>query len=194
MRGGFLEDVLASRSQFNVLGHGLESRKSSKMSFPLLEDSTIFDLFKMGQGHDRFSFVLKNARELAKKISKTFFILENAKFWSKVLFFFWRTPEFSDKFTNFFLFCFEDDFRVVSLVLGSEHSCPWPRKGLSFVELSLSMASDSFCFLGLVRCVLDSISDHYKVIAFIMLPFRYGSAFTNITLITALRLSMKPMV
>ena len=46
----------------------------------------------------------------------------------------------------------------VSLVLGLglEHSCPWPREGLS--SEGLSLASDFFCVLGLEPCVLDSTS------------------------------------
>ena len=78
-------------------------------------------------------------------------------------FFFRRTPEFSGKFTNFWsddVSFFEDHFRVVSLVLdlGIEHSCPWPREGLSSERLSL--ASDFFCVfgLGLEHCVPDSTS------------------------------------
>ena len=37
----------------------------------------------------------------------------------------------------------------MSLVLGLEHSCPWPREGLSSEGLSLALASDFFCVLGL---------------------------------------------
>ena len=49
----------------------------------------------------------------------------------------------------------------VSLVLGLEHSCPWPRECLSSERLSLALASDFFCVLGLglEPCVLDSTSD-----------------------------------
>ena len=52
------------------------------------------------------------------------------------------------------------------LGLGLEHSCPWPREGLSSERLSLALAlaSDFFCVLGLglglEPCVLDSISDN----------------------------------
>ena len=53
--------------------------------------------------------------------------------------------------------------RFVSLVLGLglEHSCPWPRECLSSEGLSLALASDFFCVLGLglEPCVLDSTSD-----------------------------------
>ena len=54
--------------------------------------------------------------------------------------------------------------RFVSLVLGLglEHSCPWPRECLSSERLSLALASDFFCVLGLglglESCVPDSTS------------------------------------
>ena len=51
---------------------------------------------------------------------------------------------------------------LVSLVLGLglELSCPWPRECLSSERLSLALASDFFCVLGLdlEPCVLDSTS------------------------------------
>ena len=51
---------------------------------------------------------------------------------------------------------------LVSLVLGLglEHSCSWPRECLSSERLSLALASDFFCVLGLglEPCVLDSTS------------------------------------
>ena len=61
---------------------------------------------------------------------------------------------------------------LVSLVLGLglEHSCPWPRECLFSERLSLALASDLFCVLGLglgffcvlglglEPCVLDSTS------------------------------------
>ena len=54
---------------------------------------------------------------------------------------------------------------LVSLVLGLglEHSCPWPREVLSSERLSLALASDFFCVLGLglEPCVLDSTSAKY---------------------------------
>ena len=57
---------------------------------------------------------------------------------------------------------------LVSLVLGLgfEHSCPWPRECLSSERLSLALASDFFCVLGLglEPCVLDSTSDYYLMI------------------------------
>ena len=46
------------------------------------------------------------------------------------------------------------------LGLGLEHSCSWPRVVLSSERLSLALASDFFCDLGLglEPCVLDSTS------------------------------------
>ena len=65
------------------------------------------------------------------------------------IFFFGRSPE---KFL-WRPFFFGEHLR---LVLGLEHSCPWPRECLSSERLSL--ASDFFCVLGLEPCVLDSTS------------------------------------
>ena len=45
---------LALRSHFEVFG--LEAHKSSKMSYPRLEDSTFFVSLKMSHGHDLFLF------------------------------------------------------------------------------------------------------------------------------------------
>ena len=56
----------------------------------------------------------------------------------------------------------------MSLVLGLEHSCPWPRECLSSERLSLALASDFFCVLGLEPCVLDSTSALYFAVAKIM--------------------------
>ena len=55
-------------------------------------------------------------------------------------------------------FFFRRTLAAVSLVL--EHSCPWPREGLSSERLSLALASDFFCVLGLglEPCVLNSTS------------------------------------
>ena len=70
----------------------------------------------------------------------------------------WRSPE---KFLKTFF-----SWRALALVslvlcLGLEHSCPWPRECLSSERLSLALASDFFCVLGLglEPCVLDSTSD-----------------------------------
>ena len=60
------------------------------------------------------------------------------------------------------------------LGLGLEHSCPWPRECLSSERLSLALASDFFCVLGLglEPCVLDYtseylISDHRPLLVLI---------------------------
>ena len=116
---------LASRTHFEVLG--LEASSPRKLPWPRLEDSTIFWTDKI---------LLENARNLAenlrrpflfcsigdrlKKNFKTFFAW---KIFLKILFFrffFWRT------------------LAPMSLVLGLEHSCPWPREGLSLEGLSLA--------------------------------------------------------
>ena len=123
----------SSRTQFEVLGLGLEACKFSNMPCPRLEDSTIFCT---GKGYGQICFVLKNARELTKKILKTFS---------------WRTHEISVKFTK----CWSKDLFFFRLLLrcvlgvGLEHSCPLPREGLSSVGLSLVLASDFFCVLSL---------------------------------------------
>ena len=75
--------------------------------------------------------------------------------------FFRRTPESSRKICNclarrHFL---EKHLRVVSLVLDLEHSCFWPREGLSSQRRFLALALEFFCVLSLEPCVLDSTSD-----------------------------------
>ena len=64
---------------------------------------------------------------------------------------------------TFFVFCFGEHLPPVSLVLGLglEHSFPWPRVGLSSEGLSLVLASEFFCVLGLEPCVLNSTSGNY---------------------------------
>ena len=73
----------------------------------------------------------------------------------------WRSPE--KNFEDVFFF-FWRTLAPVSLVLGHglEHCCPWPREVLSSERLSLALASDFFCVLGLglEPCVLDSTSGH----------------------------------
>ena len=93
--------------------------------------------------------------------------LENVFLWrwlEKFLWrpFFWRSPK---KFSWRSFFFFWRALALVSLVLGLglEHSCPWPRECLSSERLSLALASDFFCVLGLglEPCVLDSTSGFY---------------------------------
>ena len=89
----------------------------------------------MGQGHDQSCFVMKNARQLAKKFLKTFSSLKNAWIFRKIYEFLERR-----------LF-FKDYFHVASLVLGLgfEHSCLWPREGLSLEGLSLTLPRIFLC-------------------------------------------------
>ena len=44
----------------------------------------------------------------------------------------------------------------MSLVLGLEHSCPWPRECLSLERLSLALASDFFVSLALASSLVSS--------------------------------------
>ena len=60
-----------------------------------------------------------------------------------------RFKIFVKTFSFFFFFFFWRALALVSLVLGLEHSCPWPRECLSSERLSLALASDFFCVLGL---------------------------------------------
>ena len=75
---------------------------------------------------------------------------------------------------TFFFFFFGEHLRFVSLVLGLglEHSCPWPRECLSSERLSLALASDFFCVLGLglEPCVLDSTSANHVFAQLISMP------------------------
>ena len=108
--------------------------KSSKALF--------FELLKFC-GALKKVFGKRNFVEIGWKIFvKTFFFFEIAWIIFVKTFFFWRA------------------LALVSLVLGLEHSCPWPRECLSSERLSL--ASDFFCViglgLGLEPCVLDCTS------------------------------------
>ena len=69
----------------------------------------------------------------------------------------WRSPE--KKFLKTFFFW--RALAPVSLVLGLEHSCPWRQEVLSSETLSLALASDFFCVLGLEPCFLNSTSGYY---------------------------------
>ena len=100
--------------------------------------------------------------------SRTAVFFELLKFCGAVEKFFGKTFFRGDRLKNFcedLFFLFWRALTPVSLVLGLEHSCPWPREGLSLERLSLALAlaSDFFCVLGLglELCVLDSTSGHY---------------------------------
>ena len=62
---------LALRTHFEVFG--LEAHKSSKMSYPRLEDSTFFVSLKMSHGHDLFFTLLGKSAKISRKIWKEFF-------------------------------------------------------------------------------------------------------------------------
>ena len=109
--------------------------------------AVFFDSMKMGQGHDQFCFVSKNAKELAKKILKAFIFfrrtpefLENLRiFEAKTYFFCWRTPKFLER-KPFFL-------EITSAF------CPWSLRGSVLGR----------AVLGLEPYVLDSTSGFFTV-------------------------------
>ena len=110
------------RTHFEVLGLGLEANKPSKMSCPRLKDSTIFDVVRMGHGHDLLFTQLRKTVEISWKICEDLFFLKNAwKIFLRTVFFF-RT--------------------LAPCIPGpwpwSQHSCPWPREGLSLRSRSLA--------------------------------------------------------
>ena len=73
---------------------------------------------------------------------------ENLRAFKANTFIFQRALKYSAKLANFWsenLF-FGDQIGIVSLVLGLEHFCPWPREGLS--SEGLPLASDFFVFLA----------------------------------------------
>ena len=148
VRGGVLEDILGLEETFEVLGLGLEASSPRKLPSPRLEDSIIF--------LNRCNFVEKRQKPWGK-LAKTFFCIPSIedrlkkvfqdlfrlkKIFEDLSFFFWRT------------------LAPVFLVLGLKHSCPWSREDLSSEGLSLALALDFFCVLGLglEPCVLDSTS------------------------------------
>ena len=63
---------LALKTHFEVFG--LEAHKSSKMSYPRLEDSTFFVSLKMSHGHD-FFFTLRGeiGKNLAENLERIVF-------------------------------------------------------------------------------------------------------------------------
>ena len=109
---------LALRTHFEVLG--LEALKSSKMSYPRLEDSTFLVSLKMSHGHDLFLLYLGNRQKPRGKFGKSFFFFGS------------RLKNFLG---NFFLG--GEHLRLVfltlasrsrSLALASDFLCPWPRR------------------------------------------------------------------
>ena len=146
----------------------LQNHGRKKNFAPRLEDSTIFELLKFCEALEKF-------------FGKRFFVEIAWKIFVKTLFI------FGDRVKNFcedlFFFFFWRALAHVSLVLGLglEHSCPWPRECLSSERLSLALASDFFCVLGLglEPCVLDSTSDSYPTgIVGFMAWRNFGEAWT----------------
>ena len=86
-----------------------------------------------------FFELLKFCGALKKFFGKRFFVEITCKIFVKT-FFFWRA------------------LALVSLVLGLEHSCPWPRECLSSETLSLALAlvSDFFVSLALASSLVSS--------------------------------------
>ena len=66
-----LRASLALRTHFEVFG--LEAHKSSKMSYPRLEDSPFFVSLKMSHGHELFLRYLGNRQKPRGKFGKNFF-------------------------------------------------------------------------------------------------------------------------
>ena len=119
---------LVLRTHFEVLG--LETHKSSKMSYPRLEDSTSFVSLKMSHGHDLFFTLLGKSAKTSRKIWRVFFSGSRLK----------------KNLGNFFLG--GEHLRLVFLALASTRSV---------VEKSvLSLSLGFFCVLGLEACVLNS--------------------------------------
>ena len=154
----------SSRTHFEVLGLGLEASSPRKLACPRLKDSTSFWNVK----------ILWSAWKI---FWKTIFSGDHLKnFWEDLFFFF-----FWDRLKNFcedlFFYFFWRALALVSLVLGLglEHSCPWPRECLSSERLSLALASDFFCVLGLEPCVLDSTSALFGL-GFFLCPWLWPRA------------------
>ena len=76
--------------------------------------------------------------------------------------------------TFFFFFFFGEHLRL----------CPWPRECLSSERLSLALASDFFCVLGLEPCVLDSTSALHVLTSDVvwLLPFPDSTCFYCVTM------------
>ena len=86
--------------------------------------------------------------EVLKVVERQKNFLENGFFSRspKIFFwrpFFWRSPEKFFWRSFFFFFFFLES--TCACVLGLEHSCPWPREGLSSVGLFLALARIFLC-------------------------------------------------
>ena len=132
----------------NLKSFALASKPASPRRCHVLGSTTallLTFLTKMGQGHDKFCFVGKNARELAKKFFRHFFpgkrlnFSGNLRNFKAKIFFFvllCRTLEISGKFANFWrenLFFLEITsalclWSLASSIplLGLKRICFWP--------------------------------------------------------------------
>ena len=74
--------VKSLASKVKSLALVLVSKPASPQKYPVLGSRTalFFDLLKMCHGNDQFSFVLKNAKELAKIFLKAFIHGEHLEF------------------------------------------------------------------------------------------------------------------
>ena len=74
-----------------------------------------------------------------------------------------KGPKFCGKFANFSgeYPSFETTSKIVSLVLGLETSCPWPRERLFSGSRPLASGFFRVLGLGLESCILDSTSVTY---------------------------------
>ena len=144
----------SSRTHFEVLGLGL-GLEGQVLGLGLASKPQVLENWPvLGSRTALFFELLKFCEALEKFFGKRFFVEIARKIFVKT-FFFWRSKK---KFLLFWR-----ALALVSLVLGLEHSCPWPRECLSSERLSLvlALASVFFCVLGLglEPCVLDSTSD-----------------------------------
>ena len=171
-RGGVVEDVLGLEDTFwspwalalKVKSLAVASRPPVLKNCPVLGSRTAL-----------FFELLKFCRSPEKKFYKTFFTVERMKNYFEDLLSGDRQKNFFKTFFFFFeiawnislktvLFFFRRTLPLVSLVLGLEHFCPWPREGLSSEGLSLALdffvslalASDFFVSLALASSLLSS--------------------------------------
>ena len=121
-------------------GHNLKSL-ASKVKFLASKTQVLESWPVLGLRTALFLELLKVCGAPEKFFGNRFFLEIAWKFLLKN-FFFSRSPE---KFfwRPLFIFFWESDCACV-LGLGLEHSCPWPRDGMSSVRLFLALASDIF--------------------------------------------------
>ena len=142
-----IPEVESSRPRGRPRGHILKSLASKVKSLALTLASR--------------PQVLENRPVLGSRTARFFGMLKFCGALGDLFFFYleiaWRI------FVKTFFFFFWRALALCVLGLGLEHSCPWPRECLSSERLSLALASNFFCVLGLglEPCVLDSTSALY---------------------------------